>query len=140
MPVFVLVFIAIPLLEIFLFIEVGGLIGAWSTILVVILTAMSGIWLLKRQGLQTLRNAQARVERDQVPAYELMEALLLLVAGLLLITPGFATDSVGFALLISKVRYWVIVQFGRILYSRFQVYSQRPKSGRGRVTIDVDAD
>ena len=145
MPVFLIIFIAIPLLEIFLFIQVGGAIGVWSTLFLVVGTAVLGINMLRRQGLRTLRNAQLRMAQDEIPAYELIEGLLLLIAAVVLITPGFFTDAVGFALLMSRFRYWLIVQFGRAIYSHFQVYS----SGRGndasgsrrrRVTIDVDAD
>ena len=143
MPIFLIIFIAIPLLEIFLFIQVGGAIGAWLTLFLVVATAVIGINMLRRQGLRTLRNAQLRMAEDKLPAYELLEGLLLLIAAVVLITPGFFTDAVGFALLISRFRYWLIVQFGRALYSRFQVYNNRrggSGSGRRRVTIDVDAD
>ena len=146
MLVFVLIFIGIPLLEIFLFIQIGGAIGAWTTILAVILTAVLGVHLLRRQGLRTLRNARTRAERDELPAYELLEAILLLASGLLLLTTGFFTDAIGFALLLGKVRYWLVVQFGRFIYSRFQVYSSRVGGGfnssskRRNVVIDVDAD
>ena len=145
MPIFLIIFIAIPLLEIFLFIQVGGAIGAWLTLFLVVATAVIGINMLRRQGLRTLRNAQLRMAEDKLPAYELLEGLLLLIAAVVLITPGFFTDAVGFALLISRFRYWLIVQFGRALYSRFQVYNNSrggggSGSGRRRVTIDVDAD
>ena len=145
MPIFLIIFIAIPLLEIFLFIQVGGAIGVWLTLFLVVATAVIGINMLRRQGLRTLRNAQLRMAEDKLPAYELLEGLLLLIAAVVLITPGFFTDAVGFALLISRFRYWLIVQFGRALYSRFQVYNNRrggggSGSGRRRVTIDVDAD
>ena len=145
MPIFLIIFIAIPLLEIFLFIQVGGAIGAWLTLFLVVATAFIGINMLRRQGLRTLRNAQLRMAEDKLPAYELLEGLLLLIAAVVLITPGFFTDAVGFALLISRFRYWLIVQFGRALYSRFQVYNNSrggggSGSGRRRVTIDVDAD
>ena len=146
MPLFLIIFIAIPLLEIFLFIQVGGAIGVWSTLFLVVGTAVLGINMLRRQGLRTLRNAQLRMEQDEIPAYELLEGLLLLIAAIVLITPGFFTDAVGFALLMSRFRYWLIVQFGRAIYSRFQVYSSARRSNdasssrRRRVTIDVDAD
>ena len=143
MPLFLIIFIGVPLLEIFLFIQVGGAIGVWSTLLLVVGTAVLGINMLRRQGLRTLRNAQLRMAQDELPAYELLEGLLLLIAAVVLITPGFFTDAVGFALLMSRFRYWLIVQFGRAIYSRFQVYSSHRSnrgSGRRRVTIDVDAD
>ena len=143
MPVFLIIFIAIPLLEIFLFIQVGGAIGVWSTLFLVVGTAVLGINMLRRQGLRTLRNAQLRMAQDEIPAYELMEGLLLLIAAVVLITPGFFTDAVGFALLMSRFRYWLIVQFGRAIYSHFQVYGRgndASGSRRRRVTIDVDAD
>lgn len=104
--------IGVPLIEIALFIEVGGRIGLWPTIATVILTAVIGTALLRRQGMATLQRAQAEMAAQRMPVRELFDGACLLVAGVLLLTPGFLTDAVGFALLIPPLRAvagaWVV--------------------------------
>ena len=97
-------FILVPLIEIGLFIEVGGWIGLWPTLGLIILTAVVGTALLRQQGLATLRRAQSQMDAGQVPAKELFDGVCLLIGGLLLLTPGFFTDAVGFLLLMPPVR------------------------------------
>jgi UPF0716 protein FxsA len=96
--------IGVPLIEIALFIEVGGRIGLWPTIATVILTALIGTALLRRQGMATLQRAQAEMAAQRMPVRELFDGACLLVAGVLLLTPGFLTDAIGFALLIPPLR------------------------------------
>jgi UPF0716 protein FxsA len=88
----------------YLLIEVAGYIDAWPTIGLVMLTAVVGVALLKRQGIATLTRGVQRAQQGQMPATEMAEGILLAVAGALLITPGFVTDSVGFALLFPPSR------------------------------------
>jgi UPF0716 protein FxsA len=83
----------------YLLIEVGGYIGVWPTIALVMITAVIGVALLRRQGLATLTRGMGRLQRGELPASEIVEGLLLAVAGALLLTPGFVTDAVGFVLL-----------------------------------------
>ena len=97
-------FIGVPLLEIAVFIEVGGLIGLWPTLGLVVLTAVLGTWQLRAQGLATLARARAQIEQDALPTRELFDGACLLIAGALLLTPGFVTDAVGFALFVAPVR------------------------------------
>ncbi len=97
-------FILVPLIEIGLFIEVGGWIGLWPTLGLIILTAVIGTALLRQQGLATLRRAQSQMDAGQVPAKELFDGACLLFGGLLLLTPGFFTDAVGFLLLMPPIR------------------------------------
>lgn len=97
-------FIAVPLIEIGVFIQVGGLIGLWPTLAVVVLTAMIGTWLLRQQGLATLARARSHTDRGVLPARELFDGLCLLFAGALLLTPGFVTDGVGFLLFVPPLR------------------------------------
>ncbi|MEM7467699.1 MAG: FxsA family protein [Pseudomonadota bacterium] len=107
MSPFAVLFIAlitVPLIEIYLLISVGRVIGAGSTIAVVILTAILGAWLLRIQGLQTVTRIQQSTAAGKLPAQELVEGLILLITGALLLTPGFFTDAVGFALLIPAFR------------------------------------
>lgn len=103
-----ILFIAIPLVEIYFLIQIGEVIGAWPTILLVVLTAVIGIGLLRWQGFSTLMRFQSQVASGQVPAMPLFEGLLLVVAGALLLTPGFVTDTLGFLLLIPPLRQGLI--------------------------------
>ncbi len=106
---FLLLIIGIPVLELYVLIEVGSEIGAFSTIYLVIFTAALGIWLVRRQGLSVLARVRASVERDEAPALEMVEGALLLVAGLTLLIPGFVTDAVGFLLLIPPLRRLIVL-------------------------------
>ena len=94
-----LVFFLTPIVEMYLLIEVGGYIGAVPTICLVMITAVIGVALLRIQGLATLTRGVSRLNRGELPAREMVEGLLLAVAGALLLTPGFITDAVGFVLL-----------------------------------------
>lgn len=99
-----LFFFLTPIVEMYLLIEVGGYIGAWPTIALVMITAVIGVSLLRIQGLSTLTRGMGRLEGGQLPAREVVEGLLLAVAGALLLTPGFVTDGIGFVLLTPPLR------------------------------------
>lgn len=99
-----LVFFLTPIAEMYLLIEVGGYIGVWPTIGLVMITAVIGVTLLRIQGLATLTRGVGRLNRGELPAQEMVEGLLLAVAGALLLTPGFVTDAVGFVLLVPPGR------------------------------------
>lgn len=90
-----LLFAVMPIVEIALLIQVGGVIGGWNTVAVVIVTAFIGAYLVRREGLSTLQTAQQKMNQGQMPGEELAQGLLLLVAGVLLVTPGFVTDFIG---------------------------------------------
>ena len=107
-PFIALIFLAVPILEIYLLIQVGQVIGAGWTILLVVLTAVIGVWLLKLQGLSTLTRAQQKLSENELPAREILEGMGLVVAGALLLTPGFFTDAVGFLLLFPPTRIWLV--------------------------------
>lgn len=100
----IILFIAIPILEIYLIIKVGSLIGAIPTVLVIIGTAVLGAFLLRAQGISTLNRVQQTLQRGEIPAIEMMEGLVLLICGALLLTPGFFTDTLGFLALIPPIR------------------------------------
>jgi UPF0716 protein FxsA len=102
--VWLLIFFLTPIIEMYLLIEVAGYIDTWPTIFLVMLTAVIGVALLKRQGLATLTRGMGRLQRGEVPAREMAEGILLAVAGALLVTPGFVTDTVGFVLLFPPSR------------------------------------
>ena len=97
-------FIAVPMIEIALFIQVGGFIGIWWTLLIVLLTAITGSYLVRNQGLRELGNLQKSFSDLKDPTEPLANGAMILFAGALLLTPGFFTDIVGLALLIPGVR------------------------------------
>ncbi|GAA3549366.1 FxsA family protein [Zobellella aerophila] len=99
-----LLFVGMTLLEIFVFIQVGSAIGAWTTIALIILTALVGINLVRHQGLKTMMDAQQKMNRGEAPAQEMLSGLMLGISGLLLLIPGFVSDLVGLALLLPPVR------------------------------------
>ncbi len=102
-----LFFTAIPIIEMYLLIEVGGYFGVVPTILFVMLTAVIGVALLRWQGTATLQRGMSRVGQGQLPGQEIAEGMMLAVAGALLLTPGFVTDAFGFLLLIPPVRWFL---------------------------------
>ena len=96
--------IGVPLIEIGLFIEIGGFIGLWPTLALVVLTAAIGSWQLRTQGLATLARGRQQLDRGQLPARELFDGFCLVIAGALLLTPGFMTDAIGLALFVPGFR------------------------------------
>jgi len=97
-------FFVVPLIEVYLLIQVGSVIGAGWTVLLVVLTAVIGVNLLRQQGLSTLMRANKVMSQGQIPAVEMLEGMVLAVGGALLITPGFFTDVLGFLCLIPQIR------------------------------------
>ena len=97
-------FIGIPLIEIAVFIKVGGIVGLGPTLVIVVLTAVIGTALLRQQGLATLNRARQQLNQGALPLAEIFDAICLLVAGAFLLTPGFVTDSLGAILLIPTAR------------------------------------
>ena len=102
--VFIVLFLVIPIIEIYFLIQVGAIIGALPTILLVVSTAVIGAFLLRQQGLSTLARFQNNLASGRLPAEELIEGVLLAVGGALLMTPGFVTDAMGFFCLIPFTR------------------------------------
>ena len=102
--IFLILFITIPLVEIAILINIGKIIGAGYTIALVIGTAFLGVSLLRIQGISTLAKVQSNIAKGQLPATELIEGLILLISGVLLLTPGFFTDMLGFLMLVPILR------------------------------------
>jgi len=125
-PVLLLLFLLVPLLEIYLLIVVGGIIGALPTVVLVVLTAVVGAALARVQGLATLQRLQATMARGEAPAIEMLEGALLLVGALLLLTPGFFTDALGFACLLPPTRRLLSLW----LLKRFMVITPAGRAGR----------
>ena len=98
------IFIGIPALEIFLLIKIGGQLGALNTVALIFLTAIIGIYFAKHQGIRTLRSGMVNLYQNKMPIYEIMSGASIAIAALLLIIPGFFTDTIGFLLLIPFTR------------------------------------
>ena len=107
-PFLLLLFFLVPLIEIYLLIEIGGVIGVGWTIFCVVFTAVLGAFLVRAQGFSTLRRIRTQMDQGQLPAVELLEGLVLLIAGALLLTPGFFTDAIGFICLTPPLRRAII--------------------------------
>lgn len=106
--IFAILFLAVPIIEIYLLIRIGSIIGVFPTILMVIGTAIIGAILLRQQGISTLTRFQNNLASGQLPAIELLEGVFLIVGGALLMTPGFFTDMIGFLCLIPTTRRLMI--------------------------------
>ncbi len=113
-----LLFIFIPIIEIAIFIAVGSNIGILNTIAIILLTAIIGIFFVKRQGLNLLFNAQRNMTQGIFPTQEIKGGIFLLISGLLLITPGFFTDCLGFAMFLKPVQDFVSRQASNYFRSR----------------------
>jgi len=126
-------FFIIPIIEIYLLIEVGSLIGSLPTIFLVVFTAVLGAWLLRLQGFSTLNRVRQTLEKGSIPAIEMLEAAMLLIAGALLLTPGFFTDTIGFLCLVPSIRRPVALW----CFKRIFRFSTPPGNGRyGRQSED----
>jgi UPF0716 protein FxsA len=108
-----LTIILIPIVEIYLFIKVGSQIGALNTILLIFFTAFLGIYYAKYEGLNTIKSGFSQLIQNEVPAYEIISGAAIAIAALLLITPGFATDVVGFLLIIPLTRKLILGKISR---------------------------
>ncbi len=100
-------------LEIYLMVEVGGVIGALPTLLLVLLGAIAGIWLLRVQGFVMLQRVQAAMARGEIPGIEMLEGVVVMIAGVLLLVPGFLSDVLAGLLLIPWARRWLVIRFLR---------------------------
>jgi UPF0716 protein FxsA len=114
-----LAFTIIPFLEIYLLIEIGSYIGAFNTLMIVILTGFLGALLARHQGLKTMLKVRESLARGEMPAEHLLDALLILLAGIVLLTPGFLTDLAGFTILIPTTRFhfkrWLRKKFDNLI-------------------------
>ena len=105
--------ILIPVIEIYLFIKIGSQIGAFNTISLIFITAIVGIYYAKYEGLNTFKSGFTQLLKNEMPAYELISGAAIAFAALLLIVPGFATDFVGFLLIIPFTRRVLLSQFSK---------------------------
>jgi UPF0716 protein FxsA len=130
-----LILAAIPLIEIALFIQVGGLIGVWATIGLLLLSALLGVLLARRQTREVLRGMQAAAARGDDPSDRIIDAFLVVVAGGLLIVPGFLTDALGLLLLLPAVRAALLRGFGRRIARRTVAFRFRGRAAAGGESV-----
>jgi UPF0716 protein FxsA len=132
-----LAFLMVPLIEIGLFIQVGSWIGLWPTLAIVVLTAVIGTWLVRTQGRMALGQLRASFSELNDPTEPLAHGAMILLSGALLLTPGFFTDAIGFALLMPPVRQAVFRYLqSRIKIQQFQM-GPDPRRGSGHTRGDV---
>jgi UPF0716 protein FxsA len=118
-PKLLALFILVPLVELALFLVLGSRIGLWPTLAIIIVTGTIGAWLAKSQGTRALRNFRQAIASGRLPHTEIVDGLMILIAGALLLTPGFLTDAVGFAVLIPSLRAGFRKTLAALLLARF---------------------
>ncbi len=137
-----LILVGVPVIEIGLFIQLGGILGLWPTLAIVVLTALIGSALLRTQGLSTLEELKRTAETGQSPAGPLANGALILGAGILLLTPGFFTDSIGFLLMVPPVRAllikWVAARAQMKIYAAAANSQQAPDIIDGEFEVVED--
>jgi UPF0716 protein FxsA len=141
---FVLLLVVIPIVELTIIVQVAGSIGVLTTIALLLLVSFTGAWLVKREGLGVLARVQRQLESGELPTNDVVDGLLILVAGALLLTPGFLTDAVGLLMLFPLTRIPVRAMIIRHYRHRLDSFATNPASGFGRVrfftnVVDVDA-
>ncbi len=134
-PLLFLLFLIVPLLEIYILIKAGSVIGALPTVALVVFTAVLGAFLLRLQGLSTMNRMRNNMMQGKLPAMEILEGAALLVAGGLLLTPGFFTDAIGFLLLVPPFRrYWLLK-----IIERATITGVSRQGARGPRTFDGES-
>lgn len=139
-----ILFITIPVIELCIFMMLGSKIGIPTTLAIIVITAVLGAWLTKSQGLKALTNYQAALSQGRLPHEEVLDGLLILIAGAVLLTPGFLTDAIGFSLLIPTFRDLIKGVAKGYLSGRVSVVGDtmgapRPNPGASKV-INVEAE
>ena len=129
----VTIFILIPIIEISLFIEIGSNIGSFNTICLIFLTAIIGVYFVRQQGLSTFQRLANQIQKLETPIQTVGEGLVILLSGVLLITPGFFTDAIGFLGLIPFTRIFFIKLVATFILSRYGVYKKKADD-----TIEAD--
>jgi UPF0716 protein FxsA len=121
LPLLALLFIVVPLAELYVILQVGQAIGVLDTLVLLIVISVVGAWLAKREGLGVLRRIQRSIEAGRVPGTELIDGFLILLAGALMLTPGFVTDCLAILLLLPPVRVVVRRQLRRRFARRIEI-------------------
>ena len=129
-----IIFIVIPIIEISLFIEIGSFIGSFNTILLIFTTALIGVYFVRQQGISTYSKLYNQLQNQEAPIQTMFEGLVILISGILLITPGFFTDALGFLGLIPLTRVIFIKIVANSVLSRYVMKNQNPND----VSIEGD--
>ncbi|MDD2614748.1 MAG: membrane protein FxsA [Methanosarcina sp.] len=114
------IFLVIPIIELYLLIKIGGVIGALNTVLIILITASMGAYLAKYQGFRVLREIQEAMSRGYMPGNELLHGLFVLIGSFALLTPGFLSDIIGFSMLIPQVREIYVRVAKEVIRKRIQ--------------------
>ena len=122
----ILTIILVPIIEIYLFIKIGSQIGAFNTITLIFITAILGIFYARYEGLNTLKSGISQLVKNQVPAYELISGAAIAFAALLLIIPGFATDIIGFLLIIPLTRKLILGKISNKVKKKTETKKEKP--------------
>ena len=127
--------ISVPLLELYLLIHLGSKVGGISTLLVVIMTALLGTHVLRRQGRSAIQQAQARWQQGQLPTQAIIDSAVMLLAGILLIIPGLITDGIGALLLLPRVRFYLMDYITRRMLASYphQQHSEQGETLEGEI-------
>ena len=132
-----IIFIILPIIEISIFIQVGGFLGTFNTILIIFLTAAVGVYFVRQQGFRTFQKISSELQNQQIPVQGVFDGLVILVAGILLVTPGFLTDIIGFLGLIPQTRIFLL---GIVKNLFLQRYSNVHKQYKKDMDEIIDGD
>ena len=138
--IFIVIFILIPIIEISLFIEIGSIIGSFYTIILIFLTAVVGVFFVRQQGISTFQKLASQLQNLEAPVQTVFEGLVILISGILLITPGFFSDSLGFLGLIPVTWVIFIKLVASYILSRYgKQHNQNENAIEGEF-IDIDEE
>ena len=132
-----IIFIILPIIEISIFIQVGGFVGTFNTILIIFLTAAVGVYFVRQQGFITFQKITVELQNQQIPVQGMFDGLVILISGILLVTPGFLTDIIGFLGLIPQTRIFLL---GIIKNLFLQRYSNAHKQYKKDIDETIDGD
>ncbi len=132
-----IIFIILPIIEISIFIQVGGFVGTFNTILIIFLTAAVGVYFVRQQGFITFQKITVELQNQQIPVQGMFDGLVILISGILLVTPGFLTDIIGFLGLIPQTRIFLL---GIIKNLFLQRYSNAHKQYKKDINETIDGD
>ena len=132
-----IIFIILPIIEISIFIQVGGFVGTFNTILIIFLTAGVGVYFVRQQGFRTFQKISYELQNQQIPVQGMFDGLVILIAGIFLVTPGFLTDTIGFLGLIPQTRVFLLGIIKKIFLQRYSNVHKQYKKGMDE-TIDGD--
>ena len=132
-----IIFIILPIIEISIFIQVGGFVGTFNTILIIFLTAAVGVYFVRQQGFRTFQKIAVELQNQQIPVQGMFDGLVILISGILLVTPGFLTDTIGFLGLIPQTRVFLLGIIKNLFLQRYSNAHKQYKKGMDE-TIDGD--